>query len=254
MNQIFNFSRFIRYARYQVSMNRKSILLTIGGASVALFLLLLFFMLTTRHWQQHHWIPLFLISAAIGGLLFIGNSFGFLRKKESSLNTLMLPVSVQEKFIYEYTSKVILYTALFPILFYFISIPALTVAQFIKPNHIYVSFSFVPIFNPADKFLFKVAAYIYLFTSSLVFVGASVFKKYPLVKTLIFVGAIILIGFSYFYLAFEIFKIQNGMGYVVQKLIDSDDTGLIWLYWILSISASTALAYGFFKLKEKEVS
>lgn len=254
MNQIFNFSRFFHYARYQTSMNRRSMLLTVGGASVALFLFLLFFMRTTLRWDQHHWPPLFMISAIIGGLLFIGNSFGYLRKKESTLNTLMLPASVYEKYIYEYMGKVVLYTVLYPILFYIVSIPVVALAEFIRPERIYASFSFDPIFSPKNKTPYMVTAWVYFFASSLIFAGATAFKKYPLVKSLVFVGAIFLIGFSYVYLSFQKLHLNNGMQYLAETFIGESDTALIWLYWILGISAITSLVYGFFKLKEKEVS
>lgn len=253
MNQIFNFSRFIKYATYQARIKRNIYLPTIGGFSVALFLFMLFLLSVNNYWKQDEWTVLFFTSFAITGLLLIGNAFPSLRKKEKRINMLMLPVSTFEKYTYEYIIKVVLFAIIYPLIFVIISSLVVPIAGVINPDRTIVSFSFDPIFNPHQKHIIGLIFWIYLFCSSLVFAGAAAIKKHPLIKTLLFVGTVIMITIGYFYMIFEKFKLGNGIQYVVKNTISNETEAFTWLFTLLGISACSALTYAFFKLKEKEV-
>jgi len=253
MNQIFNFSRFIKYATYQTRIRRNIYLPTIAGFSVALFLFMLFLLSVNSYWKQNEWTVLFFTSFAITGLLLIGNAFPSLRNKEKRINMLMLPVSVFEKYTYEYIIKVVLFAILYPLLFVILSSLAVHIAGIINPDKTILSFSFDPILHPRHDYVMRLIFWIYLFSSSLIFAGAAAIKKHPLIKTLLLVGTVIMGTIGYFYIIFKELRLGNGIQYVAKNTISDEKEAFTWLFTLLGISACTALTYAFFKLKEKEV-
>lgn len=253
MNDIFNFSRFVKYAKAQLILQRKLFLLIISGGFLALFFFTLILFATNSRWDKEDWSILFLMSGAISALLFAGHAFPFLRTKEACQNTLMIPASTLEKFTYEFVLKIVLFTLLYPVLFKLMAGTVLPLAEFINPERAFVPFSFDPIIHTNKEYLLPTAVLGYLFTVSLAFAGASALKRYPLIKTIVIVGIIILVGVGYFYLLFGKLHLKNGISYVANYVIADQDSALIWLYYFLCISFITAWVYAFFNLKEREV-
>ncbi len=253
MNDIFNFSRFVKYAKAQIILQRRLLLLIVSGGFLALFFFTLLLLVGNRSWDTNNWIFLFFISGAIIALLLAGQAFPFLRSKEASQNTLMIPVSTFEKFTYEFVLKIILFVLLYPILFKLMASSVLSLTEFIKPERIFTPFSFDPIIYNHKEYLLPTVLLGCLLAVSLAFAGASTIKRYPLIKTIVIVGIMILTGLGYLYLLFEKMKLEKGITYVIENIIGDGNSAFIWLYLFFGISSITAFIYAFFNLKEREV-
>ena len=254
MNQIFSFPRFIRYARFQAMNRRRLNLLAIAGISVAILFLLTFMLTHARHWNLNDWKGAFIMPSLFITLFVTGYSFPYFRKKEASLHALMLPVSTFEKFIYEVISRIIVFISLYLILYYVFANIAVFFAEFIQPERTIIPFRYRNLYDDIrDKKAIYLVSSAYLLVVTLVFAGASAIRKHPLIKTMVFVGAVLLTGFGYFYLLIEKMGLGNGIKYVAEKFISSGEEAAAWLCIFLMGSAICALVYAFFNLKEKEV-
>jgi hypothetical protein len=225
----------------------------VAGFSVALFFFEIFLFATNNGWNNVDWISLLLMTYGVTGVLLIGHSFHYLRKSKSSFRIFLLPVSTFEKFTYELLTKIVLFTVLFFMLFPIISSIATNTLIYVFGYPAIEAFNYSTVEIPRDRYFLKTIFWGLLFGFSLAFAGAAAIKRFPLVKTLVFVGSIAGLVISYIYFIFEKLHLVNGVGYVLEKLIKDQDTAFIWLYSILGISTLTALMYAFFKLKEKEV-
>jgi len=88
----------------------------------------------------------------------------------------------------------------------------------------------------------------------LLFTGATAFRKHPLIQTVIFIGLIVLTTIGYFYILFEKFNLNKGIGYTFSKIFkDSDDIAFNYLFIAIILTATSALTYAYFKLKERQV-
>lgn len=253
MTDIFKLPRFLKYAKAQITLQRKQLLLMISGGFIALFLFTLLFYGNNNYWRENDWTGLFLTSGAISALLFAGHAFPFLRSKEACQNALMIPASALEKFTYEFVLKIILFTLLFPILFQLMASTVLPLVEFIHPKKTFLPFSFDPILNPGEKYLSTSLVLGYFFIISVAFAGASALRRYPLIKTLVIIGSIILLGVGYFYFLFAELNLKNGIRHIVESVIPGEREAFIWLFYFLGISSLITLTYAYFKLKEREV-
>jgi hypothetical protein len=251
MNQIFNLSRFIRYAVCRLSMQRKVLILSFTGVFISVFFISQFIIMNGIN--EDRLKVFYVFSMLIGGALFIGNSFHDFRKKETALSYLMIPASAFEKYIFEYIAKIILFTLFYPILFYLAANFANSFVGFIKPSQPPCPFGFSHIFEKSDHDLYRFVCWIYILGSSLIYAGTTAIKKYPLLKTALFVGTIFLIVMGYVYILFEKLKLYQGIRYFLEKMFPAPDRMIPFLHVFFIGTAMIALLYGFFKLKEKEV-
>jgi len=258
MNQTFSLSRFIKYGAYQSRMRSKAMLLTVAGAFIALIFLMFFVLLGGGNWYAKAWQPFFYLTGAIAAVLFIGNSFPYFRKKDTTVSLIMIPVSIFEKFVYEYFSRIVLFTLLYPLFFYFVAHLVVPVVQPFFPKREFVPFHFnllFPDFNrEKDTLLFYyIIPALYILIASLFFVGAVIARRYPLVKTLVSVGVFVLLVFGYFYIIFETMNLGNGFGYFAERFWGKQENAIKTVFALIIFAIITTLTYTYFKLKEKEV-
>ncbi len=259
MNQIFSPSRFFKYAAYQYRMRSKILLLTVSGAFIALsFLIFFMFMASNFRWYSRSWPPLFFMTGAIAAILYIGNSFPYFRKKDTTVSMIMLPASVLEKFVYEYMVRVIFFTLFFPILFYLAAYLTVSIVHFIFPAKQIASFSFDFTFNELSRksdylLFFYVLPALYILTSTLFITGAVIARRYPLIKTLVFVGMFILSVIGYFYLIFEDMNLDDGIEYIAQRIWETQESAIKTMFIVIVCAIITTLTYTYYKIKEKEV-
>ncbi len=260
MNQIFSPSRFIKYAAYQYRMRSKILLLTVAGAFIALsFLIFFMFMTNNYRWDSRSWTPLFFLTGALSALIYIGNSFPYFRKKDTTVSMIMLPASVFEKFVYEYMVRVVLFTLFYPLFFYLTAHIAVPIIQFIFSDREMASFSFDNVFievvkKEAHIFLYYVVPALYILAASLFFAGAVIARRHPLIKTLVAIGVVVLSVTGYFYFIVEEMGLKYGIGYVIENLwIKSEESALKTLLVFIIFAIITTLTYTYFKIKEKEV-
>jgi len=261
MNQIFSPSRFIKYAVYQNRMRGKILLLTVAGAFVALMLFMFIILVENSSLINNEWNNTFFLTGVIAAILYIGNSFPYFRKKDTTISNIMLPASVFEKFVYEYFVRVVLFTLFYPLFFYVTLYLTDKITHFIFPNNIATSFNFDFLFikssRESDYLLFYyVAPAFYILASSILMAGTVVVRKFPLIKTLVAVGLLTLSVIGYFFLISEKMYLINGIRYYVQKYyswMESNESAFITLLIFIIFTTITTLAYTYFKLKEKEV-
>jgi len=253
MNQIFSFLRFVKYLAYQYRMRSKIFLLTVGGAFIAM--LFVFFMITKGQ-RSNNWEQMFWLFGVLGAVLYIGNSFPDFRKKETTVNFLMIPASVFEKFVFEFINRIVLFTIMYPVMFYFASHLSVYISGFIFPDRDISQFSFDILFDsnvPEAVKLYFIPA-VYLFIISAFFAGAVIFRRHPLIKTLVITGVFILSVFGYFRFIFQETHLGYGLDYFFNEKINNGTNILLeFLSAILVLSSITVLFYVYFKLKEKEV-
>ncbi|MDB4335028.1 hypothetical protein OAA06_01575 [bacterium] len=264
MNQVFNIKRFLRYANYNIRISQKMLLLVFGGFTAALFLVELLIFKNNLSWTENNWASLFFVSYAIAGLLIIGNSFPFLRKRDKTLVNFVLPVSTTEKYLYELVFKVGIFTLLFLLAFSIISDIAMEFAKFLNRDRLarfadsgnpinILPFKFEYLLLKGEEYLFEFLLWAFGLGFSLAFAGSVAFRKFPLIKTIILLGIIVLLIIGYFYLSFEKMDLKYGVQYVTKAIIPDYESAIKWGFSLIGVSIVTALTYSFFKLKEREV-
>ena len=255
-NQIFNLKRFLTYSKYMLLVNWKKRTLT---ALTLLVVFISFLSLNLRHWNTGKGIGIGVTFFVISSILIIASAFPGLRTKESSIQYLTIPASNLEKFLAELITRY----GLLLLIPYFIkivgnaTIKTYAAIEASKNSLIeaksYVLYSFELL--PLDQKEITFTILIILAIASILFTGASVFKKNPLIKTVLFVGAVTGTIATYFYLLTQ--KVmhhlvdQNHFFMRTGKLNENEWTNIgIATLIIFSI---WSLSYAFFKLKEKEI-
>lgn len=253
MEQIFNFKRFINYARCQLALNKKSGMLKIGGSAVALFLFAIFLLGTRAIRGAEGWHALFLGSGILAILLVVGSAFPSLRKKGEAMQFLTLPASLFEKFVFEFLVKVVLFLALYPLFFYLIGQMAVGFADFVFYKQKVIPFDFHIMQLVRNNEALYLIIWGIVFGVSLFFAGSTAFRKLPQVMTLLFIGLAISLVSGYMYIVVEEMNLGRGIGEFMEHHFKEPELFLPYVYTFLGLSAISALAFAFFKLKEKEV-
>lgn len=255
LNQIFNLQRFFTYGKYTLLVNWRKRALTAAGLIVALIVTLLFNLKMNR---GYHLESIIGISGTIVLILVFANAFPSLRQKESTMHFLTIPASNTEKFIFELISRFFTLFVIYPALLKLIG--NLTIKIFAKIEastkgldipRVYELISF-------DKYIDDTFAKSILFIiaiSIILFVGSTVFKKNPLLKTMLFIGAISgTISLYFITLTQKIMpQMMNGNHlFFKSSKIDPEIWNTLWLIALIIFSI-WSLSYAFFKLKEKEI-
>ena len=261
-NQIFNFARFGKYVRSTFSTTYKQNLLLWGALTAFIFVSSLLSMAdNTSRWNTDGWMPLFIGTYFVAGIVFASYSFPQFRNKEKTMMSLMTPVTSFERLLYEILGKVVVFIILFPALFYLLSSFAVVVRNVFQSNQVvtvngvnsfpFHSISFDHLITGADGFFWAFFG-LSIAVFSLSFAGAAVFRKYPLVKTIVFVGGVLAVTAGYFVLIFEKFHLINPW---ISNVADqvSKEQGIAILIALAATMSLITLAYAYFKLKEKEV-
>jgi len=232
-------------------MRSRTLLLTVGAAFITM-LFVLVGISNERSLERMFWLL-----GAVGALLYVGNSFPDLRKKETTMSFVMIPASVSEKFVFEFINRIVLYAVMYPVMFYLASLLSVYISIFLFPNREISQFDFDILFNffKRDKtVLLYLMPAVCFFTISVFFAGAAIVRRHPLIKTLVTVGVFVLSVFGYFY--FILFKmiLNYGLQYFFEERINiSTNILLEFLSAILVLSSITVSFYVYFKIKEKEV-
>jgi hypothetical protein len=257
-NQIFNFKRFINYSESSLLTQYRILLLLLGVASGGLFLLCSFtLMVNGNGWTNKDWANFIIFVIPVAGLLYAGSAFPYLRTRERVQNYLMIPASLFEKFLFEFFIRVILFCVLFPILLYLFGNLSFTFVQIIK--HAFKidfsanSLSYLEILAGTDNQIRWMSIVFIFFIPVIVFAGAATFRKYPIVKSIIFYSFVFLIGFSYLFLIRGILHFYSPWLVVIANMIDGNEPAFVMLAVFMIITGLFSLIFTYFKLKEKEV-
>jgi len=253
MNQIFNFSRFVKLVSFNLNIHKKRYLLMVGGVFAALFLFQLVILLSNPRWNNMDWAGLFVGTGIVGAIFYFGKSFPYLRKKETTIDALMIPASTFEKYLLEIVSRFVVYLIAFPVIFYLASHFSAVFATILKEDISYTGFMLASAFDRVPEEAFPVLAWVFAFGASIVFTGAATIRKYPLIKTIVFVGAVFMVVVGYFYMVIEVLDLGQGLEYVSKAMIRSEETAMTLVTLFLGCSTLITLVYAFLKLKEREI-
>ena len=256
-NQIFNFKRFGRYASGTLILRYRQILLLSGAAVAGIFIFSFFTLLNNQSWDENRWLELIIPLTIVCGLLYAGSAFPSFRSREKTLGYLMIPSSSFEKILYEFIERIVAFTLIFPLFLYlFGNLAANMVIRIKQFKHLNFNIEHLSLINLIQRN--NNGSVLTLFTGSiavflLVFAGAVTFKKYPLVKTIIFSMIILFAISGYFYLIFEKMELRNPWIEKIGNHLHNEQAFTILTIASLIFSVIT-LFYSYFKLKEKEVS
>lgn len=198
---------------------------------------------------------------AVFGILFTGYSFPAFRSKESTINYLMVPGSVLEKFLFELITRLSIAFILLPLLFWItFHIQGYFFNHFSPVDFKSIGFgNILELGLPAD--IQEYANWFFIMLASLVclafvlpFTGGVMFSKQPLVKTLFGVALIVIFYVGCLFIILELLGVGEYQPSAAQWLMPSSELGAIKFTSFVTTFANLVLLYvAYRKLKEKEV-
>jgi hypothetical protein len=258
INEIFSFKRFGLLIKRDVIMKQSFLLIAFAGVLIAITAISILIFGNNRNyrnWDETDQFRLFYILFAILGIIFSSASFPGFRNSKKTMDYLLIPNSMTEKYIYEVFFRIVAYIVLFPVLFWIASNFAGFIFNSLSLNDYDLSYNLWTPFRQIHKEIKfaegEVALYsLVLLLISVPFTGAAFFSRAPLFKTAIFLA--LLIGTSIFYgwLLDEIFNFTYTTGFDPDI---SKETGMKIVTAFLLFSTLVLHASVFFRLKEKEV-
>ncbi|MBN1767627.1 MAG: hypothetical protein JXR50_08270 [Prolixibacteraceae bacterium] len=266
--QFFNLKRFGKYAACSLISNYRQTLLFWGAIWFAIFAFTLMNIANSHSfWNNDNWVPLFISVYCISGLLYTGFAFPAFRNKKRTYTELMIPVTAFERLVYEFIEKIVAFIILFPPIFYLSSSMAVGIRNFLSfasfgTTHVEVNgittfpfevISFDKLYANMEPGLFGMLFMLSVLGFVLAFAGAASFRKLPLIKTIVFVGLIFLTGIGYMYMLLEKLDLHNPWLANFEHNITAKQ-GFAFGSLIFGLISLIALAYTYFKLKEKEAS
>ncbi len=275
MNQVFNMNRLINYAYLKFNMNKKMLFLSIAGFFGVLFVISFFIAANSKPEAEapfeHFHKFAFLLMLFGGEIVIAGRSFQDMNTSEKALTQIMIPASKLEKFtinalfssvgwalitfaLYQTFGLLInaLWASIYDLNFnYFITIDVFNISEEMLVN--------------APDFYSRIHIYNYILLHAFFFLGATAFKKHPIVKTALtfFLVSLfyLLIGFVMMLLFFGSF---NEMGHAMQDFGDyltanniqkEDLKPLISGFEVFTYYLFPLILYvtSYFKMQEREV-
>ena len=260
----FHIKRFSNALQYDLRLNAKKYISFVASLFVILLLLNLFFIAQSgRRFNLDQYMTLFYFSFILGLVIVVGTSFPALRDKKSTINYLMIPASVFEKFLIQFVIRILCFMILFVPFFWL---------DFKVADGIYhliywtgqVEIQSFNLLDPIDikylKALDVLAILCALFSlAAFLFVGSVYFKKYALPKTVfsfalfaVFVFVIFVIDTSIFYP--EKFSFRKNPIYINDYKLSKNLINIQLFFYVIGFFSSLfLLPMAYFKLKEKEI-
>jgi hypothetical protein len=259
-NNIFSTKRFLLLFKQHFIHNAQFLLLS-TGAYIGVIFIVLSITQVGNNLQPHNleiFQGFFVGFVAVFGVLYVGYSFPAFRQKESTINYLMMPASVVEKFLFEVVSRIGLILLMLPLLYwltfhlqgYFFAIFSHETFEAIGIHQL------VKIDVPADYrlLIYSVITAGVLFVCSLAFTGAAMFTKQPLVKSLFAVALVVMFFVGYSYIVIE--PLGVGQYHPPDRMLlipSEEDNALKTVAIALFAGTAVMLFVAFRKLKEREV-
>jgi hypothetical protein len=259
----FNLKRFIMLAKQHYIQNQKLLLYASIAYIGVIFMLLTIVQLGND--REPHDLEMFrgfiVGFVAVFGILYTGYSFPAFRSKESTINYLMLPSSVLEKFLFELLTRLSIVVILLPVLFwitfhfqgYFFNLFSTEQFEGIGFGQV------VELELPHEIQEFHI--WFVILISSLVmlgfvlpFTGGAMFSKQPLVKTLFAVALIVIFYAAFLYLLLEPLGFGRYQPNESMWLIPYSEKGAMQFFGFVAILSNLVMLFvAYRKLKEREV-
>ncbi len=260
-NNIFSGKRFLLLFKQHFIHNNKLLLYSIVAYVGVVFLILSIGQLGND--LQPHDLENFrgflLAFVAIFGILYVGYSFPAFRSKENTINYLMVPGSVPEKFLIEFISRVGIIFILLPVLFWItfhLQGYFFTLFMDFTFNPINISF-LTNVDVPQIESWFWLSTLIIsavMLGFVLPFTGAAMFTKQPLVKTLFSVAVIVIFYSTIIYIIVEPLGLSKYNPNDSMWLIPINEAEAFRFFACALVIANMVMLFvAYRKLKEKEV-
>lgn len=258
IQSIFSIKRFGLLIKRETIMKQSFLLMAIAGVLIAITVVIILVLMSGsnyRRWDKDIQFTTFAIMFSIFGILFSGTAFPSFRNTKKTMDFLLIPNSITEKYLYEVLFRIFAYILVFPVLFWIGANLGGGIFNSFTQTHYDLGYNlFIPfkmIHNNIGFTEGEVAMYAFvLFIISIPFTGAVYFSKAPLIKTAIFLAVLVGVSFFYGWLLNEIFNFTRTRGF------DSDmskETGMKYLTAFILFSALVLHTSAFFRLKEREV-
>jgi len=258
----FSGKRFIKLFKLYWYENGQTTLISLAAFSMIIMIVLFIFQSANefRTWNTSFFMGFFLLFYIGFGLIYGGYAFPAFRKKETTINYLLLPASAFEKYSFEFITRVVVYTVLAPCLYWLLANIEGHIAHFFFPKFKNYQFrwsegiqSFFEQSINWEEPLIQILLLVIVGLFVVAFAGASKFRKNPLLKSVLVFG-LLFGGFTFMiYLLFEVGNIHEYHKDTLLFLKTRNDPPwyVIIIFLIFPIIGLSSAAY--FKLKEKEV-
>lgn len=259
-NSTISMHRILLLYKQYLNLNAKNVLISVGAAVFIIIAIHTFFhfqelgSIRRGHVSNQYHGAIFSFVFIGACLLWVGQSFPGLKSKEKTMEYLMIPASIPEKFLFEFVNRIVIFLIIFPIIYWVATniVTALFHSQI--PEYTDYIFSYDDLFPTWQTRVFILAASLGMLFFTLPFTGATYFQKLSLVKTILTVAVI----FGVF--TFIVYLMVKGFG--IDQYSPKDNTVLFMTNGDDATLAGTCaailgnlviLSIGYFKLKEKEV-
>lgn len=260
-NNIFSSKRFALLCKQNLIHNTDFLLLSIVAYIGAIFIVLSISQVGDG-FRPHNvgTFQAFLVGfVTIFGILYAGHAFPAFRNKESTINYLMVPASVLEKFVFELINRICITLLVLPLLYwitfhlqgYSFTLFTDEVFQPVGPQYL------VTLDTPEGQsglLIYTLITAAVLLVFVLAFTGAAMFSKQPLVKSLFSLAVIVIFFVGYSYIVLTHLGVEEYNPPDTMVLLPMDDVKAFRLITIgLIVTNVVMLFVAFRKLKEREV-
>lgn len=259
-NNIFYGKRFLLLCRQHFIHNTNFLVLsTVGYVGVVFIVLSIAQVSNDVRPHELELFQAFLIGfVTVFGIIHAGHSFPAFRSKESTINYIMLPASVAEKFLFEFISRIATTLLILPLLYwvtfhlqgYFFNI---FTDEIFRPIGLeYLVTMEVP--EGYHLLIYTLVSAGVLLALVLAFTGATMFTKQPLVKSLFAIAVIVMFFISYSYVVVMYLGVGKYNPPATMFLVPTDEDNVLKLMSFAFIATTMImLCVAFMKLKEREV-
>jgi hypothetical protein len=213
-----------------------------------LFLLLYAIQIITQFetWTPGWFMLLYVWLYMIAATIVAGGSFSGLRSNQRAYNYFLTPASIPEKFIFEFTFRVVLFTILFPLIYWLVFHIEGYLLDLIEPAFTFQSVTFFDAFHlptKAENSWMK----LFVFSQGLLFLtvpffGATQFQKHPILKTVAWAA-----GILFLHLILYFILQRSNISLFPNWLV----AHRILIFYVMAMNI-TMIVLAYFKLKRKQ--
>lgn len=257
-NQTFSIKRFGLLFKREFILRKQFLLFALLGMPATIFVfisLTLWAKYNFKSWDQTGYTIIFWIFMTVYWFIYSGNSFRYFRNNKRTLDYILIPNSSTEKYLFEVITRIVLFSIIFPIVFWIAAnLAGILVNAIVSPEYI-LTYNF---WSPIEHINLKIASTegkLLMFSTivcwiSTLFAGGAFFIKRPIQKTILTMIAYTIGLFTYNWILRLIF----GMNLISSKSTDiTKEDGFLILFGLTILTTCVIHAATFMRLKEKEV-
>lgn len=269
MNSHFNFSRLLGYFKHDLLLHSKRYISFIIGLAIILFFINMFAISQTFATANREDVDLmdfyketrsatFLLTFIIAMIFVISNSFPALREKSGTMNQLIIPVSTIEKYIVQFSLRIVVFGAIFIIIFGVEFNLAVSIYNSLGLNSIIMApnfevFELYPNVNSNEE---KVVILSLFSFATYLFACATFFRKNVVLKSIILFGIICTVTYLLSLVYSYLLTPDGVVGFkplIYERTLSKDFTTIeLWFSTLGVFSSLFFLPLSYFNLKEKE--